>query len=184
VYNLEACINLMGPGVECVLVSFILVPIRELTMSDRSLALLIDYADKGKNPSMGQARKFLHIIQSHYPERLGRALILNVPFLLKAFYSLVTPFVDPVTRTKMRFNPQPVVDGLFAPDQITKEWPGGEVDFVYEHEKYWTALTKLSAERKAAFMNAWRKLGGSVGIKEWDYKCLAEKALCSAVATP
>lgn len=48
----------------------------------------------------------LNIIQSHYPERLGLALILNVPWLLNAFYKLITPFIDPVTRTKMRFNPE------------------------------------------------------------------------------
>jgi hypothetical protein len=143
----------------------------------RSLALLIDYADKAKNPSYSQSRKVLNIIQSHYPERLGRALILNVPFLLKAFYSFITPFIDPVTREKMRFNPDPIKDGLFVADQLTKEWPGGEIDFVYEHEKYWPALVKLASDRKKAFMDAWKQLGGTVGIKEWDYKITAEKAL-------
>lgn len=79
--------------------------------------------------------KFLNIFQSHYPERLGYALILNVPFLLNAFFKLVSPFIDPATRAKMIFNPQAVKDGYFAADAITKPW-GGEKEFVWDHDAY------------------------------------------------
>ncbi|EIN09807.1 CRAL/TRIO domain-containing protein [Punctularia strigosozonata HHB-11173 SS5] len=151
VWMLERTIDLMGPGVE-------------------TLALLINYADKAKNPSFGTSRKVLSIIQDHYPERLGRALILNLPWLLAGFYKLITPFVDPVTREKMKFNPAVVPDGLFAPDMVMKAHWGGEREFEWEHAKYWPALVSMCEERRARWRERWRKLGGGVGVKEWEYK--------------
>jgi hypothetical protein len=58
VFMLESVIDLMPPGQE-------------------TTALLINFKDSssGKNPSVGQGRQTLHILQGHYPERLGRALI-------------------------------------------------------------------------------------------------------------
>jgi hypothetical protein len=120
-------------------------------------------------PSLMTVAQVLNIIQTHYPERLGRALILNVPWALNMFFKLISPLIDPVTRTKMRFNPQAVKDGLFTPDQLVKNW-GGEVEVVYEHEKYWPALVSSTEGRQKEWMERWRALGGTVGIKEWDYK--------------
>jgi len=112
----------------------------------------------------------LSILQDHYPERLGLSLIINVPFLLNAFYKLITPFIDPITRTKMKFNPQVVADGIFAPDMVMSESWGGDCDFVYEHDKYWPAFVAMCEERRKGWMETWRELGGTVGLKEWDYK--------------
>ncbi|KDQ57118.1 hypothetical protein JAAARDRAFT_35722 [Jaapia argillacea MUCL 33604] len=150
-FMLERTIELMGPGIE-------------------TLALMIDYADRAnKSPSFNTSRTVLNILQTHYPERLGRALILNVPFILKAFYRLITPFIDPMTRPKMRFNPQVVTDGLFTADQVVKNW-GGERDLEWDHDKYWPALIRMCAERKAENLERWRSLGGRLGLKEWDFK--------------
>jgi hypothetical protein len=96
-------------------------------------------------------------------------LILNVPWLLNAFFKLISPFIDPITRQKMKFNPRAVEDGHFAGDAITKAW-GGSCDFVWDHEAYWPALDKLCRERREAWMVKWRGLGGKVGVREWDYK--------------
>ncbi|KII85022.1 hypothetical protein PLICRDRAFT_31859 [Plicaturopsis crispa FD-325 SS-3] len=151
VWMLEKAIDIMGPGVE-------------------SLALLINFGDRGsKNPSMAQSRRVLNILQDHYPERLGRALIINVPFLVNAFLKLIMPFVDPITRMKIKFNPDVVKDGFFAADNVMESW-GGTCNFQYEHEQYWPALVAMCAERKKANMERWRALGGTVGLKEWDYK--------------
>ena len=111
----------------------------------------------------------LNILQTHYPERLGRALIINVPWMLNAFYKLINPFVDPVTRDKMRFNPKVVDDGLFTADNVWKEF-GGEVEFKYEHKVYWLDFIELAKTRREAQMQRWRELGGLVGAKEWDIK--------------
>ena len=60
VFMLERTIDLMGPGQE-------------------TLSLLINFKDSsaGGNASVGQGRQTLNILQMHYPERLGRALVLN-----------------------------------------------------------------------------------------------------------
>ena len=57
-YNLERVIDLMGPGQE-------------------SLSLLINFMDtrRGQGASIAQARETMNVLQNHYPERLGRALI-------------------------------------------------------------------------------------------------------------
>lgn len=150
-FMLERCIDLMGPGVE-------------------SIALMVDYGQKApKSPSFQTSRTVLNILQSHYPERLGRALIINVPWMLNAFYKLINPFIDPVTRDKMRFNPKTVQDGLFTADCVWKEF-GGAVDFKYEHKTYWPHLIELATARREAQMQRWRELGAKVGVREWDLK--------------
>jgi len=151
VWMMERAIDLMGPGVE-------------------TLALLINFADRGKNPSMQTSRTMLNIIQNHYPERLGRALIINVPFLINAFFKIIMPFVDPVTREKVRFNPDAIREGLFAKDNLMTQWWGGDRDFEWNHEKYWPTLVNMCAERRAEQKERWRKLGAKIGIDEWDIK--------------
>jgi hypothetical protein len=115
------------------------------------------------------AVQVLHILQTHYPERLGVALILNVPFLIHAFFKMISPFIDPVTRNKMKFNPKPVQDGLFAADELFKGW-GGSRDFAWDHEKYWGPFVRMCAEIREGQMARWRKLGARVGGDERDYK--------------
>jgi hypothetical protein len=60
VFMLEREIDLMVPGQE-------------------TLALLINFAETkaGQGASIGQGRQTLNILQNHYPERLGRALVTN-----------------------------------------------------------------------------------------------------------
>ncbi|KAI6042521.1 CRAL-TRIO domain-containing protein [Pisolithus marmoratus] len=173
VWLLERSIDLMGPGVE-------------------TLALMVDFADKPKNPSMSTARTVLNILQSHYPERLGAGLITHLPWLLHAFFKLVMPFIDPLTRTKMIFNPVKDDQGLwrsaqardkgesndpnepnaklFELDQLTHDgWEGTQM-FTYNHATYWPALVEMCETRRKDMARMWRRLGGVVGIKEWDVK--------------
>ena len=60
IYMLEREIDLMVPGQE-------------------TLTLLINFAEtkSGQGASIGQGRQTLNILQNHYPERLGRALVSN-----------------------------------------------------------------------------------------------------------
>jgi hypothetical protein len=126
----------------------------------------------------------LNIIQNHYPERLGRALIINVPFIVNAFFKLIMPFVDPVTRVKVRFNPDVVGEGLFTKDNLMTQWWGGDRDFEWDHDQYWPALVKMCSERRKEQMERWKKLGAKIGLDEWDIKGgddpFSEKVLDSA----
>ncbi len=112
----------------------------------------------------------LNILQDHYPEQLGLSLVINLPFLLNAFYRVISPFIDPITRQKLCFNVDIVKDKTFAPEQAMSKWWGGSQDFEYEHDKYWPALVQLAESRRNSWLDKWRELGGRVGIKEWDYK--------------
>lgn len=66
VFMLERVIDLMGPGQE-------------------TIALVVNYSDSksGQNATVGQARQTLSILQNHYPERMGRALVINGTYLYK-----------------------------------------------------------------------------------------------------
>jgi hypothetical protein len=125
----------------------------------------------------------LNIIQNHYPERLGRALIINVPFLINAFFKLIMPFVDPVTREKVRFNPDVIGEGLFDKDNLMTQWWGGNREFEWDHEKYWPVLVKMCDERRARQKERWTKLGAKIGLDEWDIKAGDELLTKASVTT-
>jgi len=152
VWMLERALDLTGPGVE-------------------SVILMINFADKAKNPSFTIAKSVVNILQTHYPERLAESLIINVPFLIQMFFKMISPFLDPVTRNKMKFNPKPIQEGLFAADELFKEggW-GGSREFVWDHEKYWGAFLRMCDETREGQMARWRRLGARVGCDERDYK--------------
>jgi hypothetical protein len=68
-----------------------------------SLVLFVDYKSTTlrTNPSISVAAKVLNVLQQHYVETLGRAIIVNLPILLTFFYKGISPFLDPVTRDKV-----------------------------------------------------------------------------------
>lgn len=68
-----------------------------------SLVILVDYKSTTlrTNPSISVAAKVLNVLQQHYVETLGRAIIVNLPILLTFFYKGISPFLDPVTRDKV-----------------------------------------------------------------------------------
>ncbi|KZT52219.1 CRAL/TRIO domain-containing protein, partial [Calocera cornea HHB12733] len=146
-FIIECAIDLMGPGTE-------------------NVALLINFGDKGKSPPMWIARNMLHILQNHYPERLGKAFVINIPWYIDMFLKMIWPFVDPITKTKVHFNPQVLKEGLMSPDMLISEW-GGDVQFTYDHSLYWPELLRLIKERREANMRRWRFLGAKVGVSEW-----------------
>ncbi|PVH99444.1 CRAL/TRIO domain-containing protein [Periconia macrospinosa] len=146
VYMLERTLDIAPPGQE-------------------SLALLIDFRNSsaGSQPSIGTARQVMSILQGHYPERLGRALITHLPWYVTTFLKLVSPFIDPVTKTKMRYN-EPLTDHI--PSSQLMKVSGGEVDFKYDHAIYWPALDALAKERRAARKERWEKAGKLIGESE------------------
>lgn len=61
--------------------------IEVMPAQQETLSLLINFK-QGKNrtntaPGIGQGREVLHILQTHYPERLGRAMIINGRFQIE-----------------------------------------------------------------------------------------------------
>ncbi|KAG0706607.1 CRAL TRIO domain-containing protein [Suillus ampliporus] len=120
VWWLERAKDLMPPGQE-------------------SLVIIVDYKSTTlrTNPSISVASKVLTILQQHYVETLGRAIVTNLPMLLNFFYKGISPFLDPVTRDKMRFNPDLLE--LIPKSQLDSDFGGG-FDFEFDHETYWKQI--------------------------------------------
>ncbi|ORY34576.1 CRAL-TRIO domain-containing protein [Naematelia encephala] len=123
IYNLERAIDFMPPGQE-------------------QVAIIIDYksATSQSNPSISTGRKVLNILQNHYVERLGRGLVINMPWWINAFFSGISPFLDPITRDKIRFNPKLVE--LVPESQLDAEF-GGQYNFQYDFKVYWKTVTEF-----------------------------------------
>jgi hypothetical protein len=145
-FMLDRTIDMMPPGQE-------------------SACLLINFkgAASGNVPTVGQARSVLNILQGHSPERLGKALISELPWYVTTFFKLISPFIDPVTRDKMKFN-----DDLkkYVPKEQLWNKYNGELDFVYEHDSYWPALNAECQRRRQAYRERWEKAGSRIGEYE------------------
>jgi hypothetical protein len=86
-----------------------------------------------------------------------------VPWYVSTFLKLVSPFIDPVTKTKMRYN-EPLTDHVPS-SQLMKN-AGGEVDFVYDHSVYWAALDALATQRRKEQRERWEAAGKVIGESE------------------
>ena len=87
------------------------------------------------------------------------------------FLKLIMPFVDPVTKSKVSLNEDPVKKEVFTAENMINSigW-GGSANFVYEHDKYWPSFIGTCKERRKHNLERWRSLGGKLGIKESEYK--------------
>lgn len=154
VFMLERSIDLIPPGQE-------------------TLAILVDFKQsrKGENPSVAQGRQTLSILQNHYPERLGNACVKNVPWIVWGFFKLINPFIDPLTREKMKFDVD--MRKVVPPEQLMQVY-GGDVEFEYEHGVYWPALNTLAAERRSEIRQRWESGGKKIGESEKYLKGVGE----------
>ncbi|CEP63194.1 phosphatidylinositol transporter LALA0_S07e04588g [Lachancea lanzarotensis] len=141
-----------------------------------SLALLIDFKDhqdvpkvagNSKIPPIGVGKEVLHILQTHYPERLGKALLTNIPWLAWTFLKMIHPFIDPMTREKLVFDePFP----KYVPEDQLDKLYGGLLDFTYNHDVYWPRLLEISAEKRSHYLSRFEKFGSKVGLSEYDLR--------------
>ncbi|KAL8712076.1 MAG: hypothetical protein Q9220_003509 [cf. Caloplaca sp. 1 TL-2023] len=181
VYMLERTIDLMPPGQE-------------------TLSLLINFDKKtggGERPPLWQGKQVLNILQSHYPERLGRALVINSEyFSIHPVAGLYITQSHPRKRPVALTHPLPklvpwvvwtffkLINPFIDPatreklkfDQDLRQFVpaaqllktfGGDVDFVYEHETYWPALNKLAEQKRERMMERWIRNGRRLGESEF-----------------
>jgi hypothetical protein len=104
-------------------------------------------------------------------------LTLSVPFVIWGFFKLITPFIDPLTREKLKFNED--LRQHVPPAQLIKGC-GGDVEFEYEHSTYWPALNKLAEQRRKEYKERWVMGGKLVGEHEGYLKGGAEKSLSAS----
>jgi hypothetical protein len=87
----------------------------------------------------------------------------TVPWYVNAFLKLVNPFIDPVTKSKIKPN-EPLPNHV--PTSQLMKASGGEVDFKYDHSVYWPALEKITTERRQQRKERWEKAGKIIGESE------------------
>lgn len=54
-------------------------------------------------PPLGMAKALLSVLQNHLPELIQRIYLLDAQLLFRAFWNMITPFIDPVTKSKVIF---------------------------------------------------------------------------------
>lgn len=100
--------------------------------------------------------------------RNSQGLLIHyaVPWIVWGFFKLITPFIDPLTREKLKFNED--MTQYVPKEQLWTEYAGGLLDFEYDHSVYWPALMKLCEERREARRERWIAGGKLIGEHE-DY---------------
>lgn len=155
VFMLERVIQYMPPGQD-------------------TLALLIDFKAapasmnlSSKFPSLSISKQVLHILQNHYPERLGRGLFTNIPWIGYTFFKVVGPFIDPYTRLKTIYDKP--FENFVPKEQLDKEF-NGMLDFEYIHDVYWKSMNEIAEQKRAIYDANFEKLGKLIGLSEYDLK--------------
>ena len=86
-----------------------------------------------------------------------------MPWYVNAFLKLVNPFIDPVTKSKIKPN-EPLPNHV--PKLQLMKVSGGDVDFKYDHSIYWPALEKITTERRQQRRERWERAGKIIGESE------------------
>lgn len=155
VFMLERVIQYMPPGQD-------------------TLALLIDFKAapahmklSSKFPSLSISKQVLHILQNHYPERLGKGLFTNIPWIGYTFFKVVGPFIDPYTRLKTIYD-QPF-ENFVPKEQLDKEF-NGLMDFEYIHDVYWKEMNLMAEKKHSIYTANFHRLGAEIGLSEYDLR--------------
>ncbi|KAL7409031.1 CRAL-TRIO domain-containing protein [Mrakia frigida] len=147
VWVMERSIDLMPPGVE-------------------KQVLLVNFSGGMSPPPLATVRGWISMLSHHYPERMEKAIAIKVPWILNAFFKVILPWIDPVTRAKLVFNaPAP-----WVPEDHLEEAFGGKLPFEYDQETYLPSLLKLCSERRQLYRERWVKDGSRIGASEWILK--------------
>ncbi|XP_010527376.1 PREDICTED: random slug protein 5 [Tarenaya hassleriana] len=94
--------------------------------------------------SVKVTRETAHVLQEHYPERLGLAILYNPPKFFEPFWKMVKPFLDPKTCNKVKFvysddgESKKVLEDVFDMEQLEVAFGGNSYsgfDFVKYAER-------------------------------------------------
>ncbi|CAG8692722.1 8968_t:CDS:2 [Ambispora leptoticha] len=120
-----------------------------------TITILVDFdkTSARNSPGLGIAKEFMHVLGSHYPERLGLACVINGPWYFWTFFRLIGNFIDPITKEKIQFvnllEPEKAanktqwvnLDTFIDASQLEVNY-GGKSHFAYEQKVYWDILSE------------------------------------------
>ncbi|KAJ1392379.1 CRAL/TRIO, N-terminal domain [Sesbania bispinosa] len=116
--------------------------ILNLSSKQEQMVWLIDFQGWNKScVSLKVTRDTAQVLQSHYPERLGLAILYNPPKVFESFWTMVKPFLEPKTYKKVTFaypdNPRShkMMEELFDMDKLESCF-GGKNTVGLNYEAY------------------------------------------------
>uniref|UniRef100_A0A5B7A4S0 Putative random slug protein 5-like n=1 Tax=Davidia involucrata TaxID=16924 RepID=A0A5B7A4S0_DAVIN len=116
--------------------------ILNLPQDQEQMIWLIDFHGFNlSNISVKVTRETAHVLQDHYPERLGVAILFNPPKFFEPFWTVVKPFLEPKTVNKVKFvysddpNTKNIMEDLFEMDQLESVF-GGKDNAGFDINKY------------------------------------------------
>mmetsp|Transcript_5570 Transcript_5570/g.11595 ORF Transcript_5570/g.11595 Transcript_5570/m.11595 type:complete len:326 (-) Transcript_5570:103-1080(-) len=88
---------------------------------EERLHITVDYGRySSKNaPPLKLAKSLLKVLANHWPERVEVIVLLDAPLIFRAFWTMMQPFIDPDTKSKIRFltgdnQKRSVLEGLIS----------------------------------------------------------------------
>ena len=154
VYEMERAISQMGPGIE-------------------KMCIVMDFEGYSmfNAPPMKTSRATLDILSNHYPERMAASLMYSPPFAFWLFWKVISPFIDPVTKDKIKMisGKEPVknaaVQEQIEIDQCLKDF-GGENGFSFLDEETRSAYWKDDLEKADKFTKLFPDVQKLVSLPE------------------
>ena len=86
-----------------------------------------------------------------------------MPWIVNGFFKLISPFIDPLTKEKLKFNED--MRQHAPPEQLWNEFQG-DLEFEYEHSIYWPALMQVCQEKRREKKERWVTAGKHYGESE------------------
>lgn len=124
-----------------------------LPPEQEQMVWLIDFNGFGmSNISIKSTKETAHILQDHYPERLGLAILYNPPKLFEPFWKVVKPFLEPKTANKVKFvysddaNTKSIMESLFYIDKLESAF-GGKNGAKFDFKIYAARMKEDDAKR-------------------------------------
>ncbi|KAG7981012.1 hypothetical protein I3843_05G211200 [Carya illinoinensis] len=130
--------------------------ILNLPPDQEQMVWLIDFEGFNlSNISVKLTRETAHVLQDHYPERLGVAILYNPPKFFEPFFTVVKPFLEPKTYNKVKFvysddlSSKKIMEELFDMDQLESAF-GGNNGTGFNINKYAERMQE-DDKRRASF---------------------------------
>jgi hypothetical protein len=114
--------------------------------TQEKILVVLDFAQfsSSLSPSLTTAKTVAKILQRRYTERLFRLIVIDPPFWMRTMYSLVKPFLTPITMTKFFLitgdvQKHETLSGFIEGDQAMPFMlPEGQLPAEVDLEKYLT----------------------------------------------
>jgi len=126
------------------------------------LTAIFDFGayNSSNSPPVKTMATTLKLLQDHYPERIGRALVLDAPFWMQAFFKILYPFLSEKTRKNIS-----MVGGAGSVSLSSLSWPLGSGSSTSEIREE-TVRALVEPEHAMPFMLVDAKLTSPIDVDQ------------------